>query len=197
MACQDGNIKGEFMHPLKYLWAVRAIIYKLSFGKVGNMTYIGRPTYIEGRKKIYIGNRVRIFPGIRMEAIGNGRIKIGNNTAVEQNVHITSGGELKIGDDVTIVGNVCITNIDHQYDDINKSILDQEIKVIDTKIGDGCFIGFGAIIQAGTVLGRHCIVGANAVVRGTFPDYSVIVGVPGRIVKRFDTKTERWEKEIL
>ena len=80
------------MHPIKYLWAARAVVYKMTFRRVGNMTYIGRPTFIEGRKNIYIGNRVRIFPGIRMEAIGNGTIKIGDNTAIEQNVHITSGG---------------------------------------------------------------------------------------------------------
>lgn len=80
------------MHPIKYLWAARAVVYKMTFGRIGNMTYIGRPTFIEGRKNIYIGNRVRVFPGIRMEAIGNGTIKIGDNTAIEQNVHITSGG---------------------------------------------------------------------------------------------------------
>lgn len=182
------------MHPIKYLWAARAVIYKITFGKVGNMTYIGNPIFIEGRKNIYIGNRVRIFPGIRMEAIGNGTIRIGNNTAIEQNVHITSGGEVQIGNDVTIVGNVCITNIDHQYKDIDKSVLNQEIKVTNTKIGDGCFIGFGAIIQAGTTLGSHCVVGANAVVRGNFPAYSVIVGAPAKIVKQYCPKTGKWEK---
>ena len=182
------------MHPIKYLWAARAVVYKMTFGRVGNMTYIGHPTFIEGRKNIYIGNRVRIFPGIRMEAIGNGTIEIGDNTAIEQNVHITSGGGVHIGNDVTIVANVCITNIDHQYEDIDKSVLNQGIKVTDTKIGDGCFIGFGAVIQAGTTLGTHCIVGANAVVRGNFPDYSVIVGVPARIVKRYNAKTGQWEK---
>ncbi len=41
------------MHPIKYLWAARAVIYKITFGKVGNMTYIGHPTFIEGRKNIY------------------------------------------------------------------------------------------------------------------------------------------------
>lgn len=80
------------MHPIKYLWAARAVIYKITFGKVGNMTYIGHPTFIEGRKNIYIGKHVRIFPGVRMEAIENGIIEIGDNTAIEQNVHITSRG---------------------------------------------------------------------------------------------------------
>ena len=97
---------------------------------------------------------------------------------------------------MTIVGNVCITSIDHRYEEVGKSVLDQGIKVTDTKIGDGCFIGFGAIIQAGTTLGKHCVVGANAVVRGDFPNYSVIAGVPAKIIKRYNLKTEKWERVI-
>lgn len=42
------------MHPLKIGWAVRAIIYKLTFGKIGNFTYVGKPCFIEGQRNIYI-----------------------------------------------------------------------------------------------------------------------------------------------
>lgn len=64
----------------------------------------------------------------------------------------------------------------------------------DTVIGEGCFIGYGSVILPGTVLGKHCVVGANAVVTGTFLDYSVIVGVPGRTVKQYNPDTGKWEK---
>lgn len=182
------------MHPIKYVWALRALIYKPFFKHIGNMTYIGKPCFIEGRKRISVGNRTRIFPGIRMEAIGSGEISIGDNCAIEQNVHITSGGGLSIGDDVTILGNVCITNIDHEYQNIDQSVLEQSNIVSHTSIGQGSFLGYGSIIQAGTQLGKHCIVGANSVIRGEFPDYSVIVGSPGRIVKRYNTSLKEWIK---
>lgn len=183
------------MHPIKYIWAGRALLYKLFLGKVGNLTYIGKPMFIEGRKNIEIGNRTRIFPGIRLEAIGFGKIKIGNNTAIEQNVHITSmEKELCIGDNVTILANTFITNIDHEYGDIEKSVLEQDCVIKDTVIGEGCFIGYGAAIQAGTRLGKHCIVGTNSVVRGEFDDYSVIVGAPARVVKRYNLNTQKWER---
>lgn len=80
------------MHPIKYVWALRALLYKPFFKHIGNMSYIGKPCFIEGCKRISIGKRTRIFPGIRMEAIGTGEIMIGDNCAIEQNVHITSGG---------------------------------------------------------------------------------------------------------
>mgnify|MGYP004466128035 CR=1 FL=1 len=182
------------MHPIKYLWAARAVVYKMTFGRVGNMTYIGRPTFIEGRKNIYIGNRVRVFPGIRVEAIGNGTIKIGDNTAIEQNVHIISGERiLNIGDGTTISANVFISNVDHEYKDIDKSVMEQPLQFKETQIGKSCFIGYGAVILPGTRLGNHCIVGANAVVRGSYPDNCVIAGNPARIIKEYDLETELWK----
>ena len=183
------------MHPAKYIWALRALCYKPFFGKIGSMTYIGKPCFIEGCKNITLGNKVRIFPGIRIESINNGKINIGNNVAIEQDVHITCAERpLNIGNDVTILAHTFITNINHNYEDIKKSALDQGIPVADTKIGDGCFIGFGAAIQAGTVLGKHCVVGARSVVKGTYPDYCVIVGNPGRVVKQYNKETKRWER---
>lgn len=80
------------MHPVKCIWGIRAILNKPFFAHIGNLTYIGKPCFIEGRRNISIGDCVRIFPGVRMEAIDDGKIQIGDSTAIEQNVHITSGG---------------------------------------------------------------------------------------------------------
>lgn len=50
----------------------------------------------------------------------------------------------------------------------------------------------GVAIQAGTILGEQCIVGANSVVRGTFPDYCVIAGVPAKIIKIYNKESGEW-----
>lgn len=179
----------------KIFWALRGMAYKAVFGHFGNFSYIGKPVSIKGKKNIYIKDRVRIYPGIRMEAIGRGEIEINENTSIGQNFHITSKDEkVVIGRDTIISGNVFVTNIDHDYQEIGKHILKQKHIISTTRIGENCFIGFGAAIQAGTILGKQCIVGANAVVRGTFPDYCVIVGVPGKVVKKYHIETRKWEK---
>ncbi len=49
-------------------------------------------------------------------------------------------------------------------------------------IGAYCFIGPHVVIEAGTVLGRGCIVRAGSVVRGQFPDHAVLQGQPARVV---------------
>jgi len=179
----------------KIFWAARGMAYKVSFGHFGNLSYIGKPIFLSGRRNIFIMDRVRIYPGVRMEAIGKGTIRICNNTSIGQNFHITSDKEeLVIGQNTTISGNVFITNIDHDYREPDKHIMDQKRIVSTTKIGENCFIGYGASIQAGTILGKQCIVGTNSVVKGIFPDYSVIAGVPARIVKQYNSKTNRWER---
>ncbi len=58
-------------------------------------------------------------------------------------------------------------------------------------IGDGSLIGMGATILNGAVIGKGCLVGANALVteNKTFPDYSLIVGSPAKIVRTLDPET--------
>ena len=179
----------------KIFWAIRAIFFKLFLKKIGLLCYIGKPTFIQGYKSIIIGDKVRIFPGLRIECHNGGCIIMGDDISIGQNLHIISSDEtLKIGNHTTLSGNVFITNIDHDYKQIGKHILEQEYIVKTTEIGENCFIGYGAAIQAGTILGKQCIVGANSVVRGIFPDYCVIVGIPAKIVKRYNPEKAIWQK---
>ena len=153
------------------------------------------PIFIFGGRNITIGRDVRIFPHSRFEAHDKGEIAIGDDVSVGQNFHvISSQTNLNIGAHTTVSSNVMITNIDHEYREIGIHILHQPFLHRKTTIGENCFIGFGAMIQAGTVLGKQCIVGANSVVRGDFPDYCVIVGAPARVVKRYDPQREGWYK---
>lgn len=185
-------------HLKKFGWAARAVLYKHMCSKLSLPSYIGKPVFASGLLQVSIGKRVRIFPGLRIEAIADGSIKIEDNVYIGQNCHITSqGSELVIGSGTDIMANVCITNIDHKYQEINAPILEQGVDTYETKIGKNCFIGHGAVIQAGVVLGNHVIVGANSVVcklMGGYPDNCVIVGAPARIVKKYNIESGQWEK---
>jgi acetyltransferase-like isoleucine patch superfamily enzyme len=179
----------------KIIWAIRGLLYAPFFGAYGLPSYIGKPIFISGFKKIFIGKKVRIYPGARIEVHSNkGSIIFNNDISIAQNFHVISGTKLVIESHVTISANVFITNIDHEYQEIGKHILKQPILIKKTYIGKNCFIGFGAVIQAGTILGEQCVVGANSVVRGDFPDHCVVVGAPAKIVKRYDSERKVWRK---
>lgn len=51
-------------------------------------------------------------------------------------------------------------------------------------IGDGTQIGAGSTIIPGITIGKWCVIGAGAVIIEDIPDYSIVVGVPGRIIKK-------------
>ena len=166
----------------------------------GRRSIIRKPLFITP-EHISLGNRVFIMPGCRIEGVssyaGNFNFKpeilFEDGVSLQQRCHITAASRLVIGKDTLISFDVSIQDTDHEYQQIGVPVASQPLIIKETRIGENCFIGSGAKIQAGTILGRQCIVGTNAVVRGVFPDYSVIVGVPAKIVKRYNPKTEHWE----
>jgi lipopolysaccharide O-acetyltransferase len=84
----------------------------------------------------------------------------------------------------------------HAYEDINVPIANQGIteggKI---RIGQGCYIAHGAAIicpRGELTIGRNCVIAANSVVTRSIPDYSVVVGLPGRIIRQYDQETKTW-----
>lgn len=182
------------MYLKKAIAHIVSLKYFFIFNKYGKMSYIIKPISIIKRKgKIIFHDKIRILNGLRMELLNKDSvIEIGENTSIGQNFHIISAGKLIIGKDVTISGNVFISNFNHDYHEIDLPILDQKNIIFETIIGDNCFIGYGAVILPGSKLGKQCIVGANAVVRGKFPDYCVVAGSPAKIIKKYDKDSQKW-----
>ena len=94
------------------------------------------------------------------------RIRIGRGSNIQDNsvLHTDAGIELVIGENVT-VGHQCMLH--------------------GCSIGDGSLIGIGAIVLNRARIGRHCVVGAGALVTEgkEFPDYAMILGSPAKVVK--------------
>ena len=161
--------------------AFRAIINKPFYGKLVLPAKLSKGIFVLGKKKIFIEKRFRIMDNYRIECHGDGTIQIGENVSIGQNLHLVSGGKMLIGNNVTISGNVFISNLNHSFDEIDKHALNQKHEIKDVVIGDFSFIGYGACILPGVILGKNVIVGANAVVTKSVPDYSIVAGNPARI----------------
>lgn len=95
------------------------------------------------------------------------RIRIGRGSNIQDNsvLHTDAGIELVIGENVT-VGHQCMLH--------------------GCSIGDGSLIGIGAIVLNRARIGRHCVVGAGALVTEgkEFPDGSMIIGSPAKAVRQ-------------
>jgi acetyltransferase-like isoleucine patch superfamily enzyme len=174
--------------------------YKFMFKNIGEKSIIKSPMFITP-EFISVGDNVIFWNDARIEGVShyandkfNPHIIIEDGVSFQQRCHITAADTLIIGKNSMILFDVMITDMDHEYKDLSLPIVQQPLIVKATTIGESCFIGSGAKIQAGSILGRHCVVGANSVVRGVFPDYCVIVGAPARVVKRYDKASKIWRK---
>lgn len=177
------------------------VLYKKSFKNIGKKTIIKNPMLLKNVNNISVGNNVFIRDHARIECLEikdsqkfNPNLIIEDGVSIEQRCHITVLDTLTISRNTLISFDVSIQDSDHEYENLDLPVALQPLKVSKTCIGENCFIGSGAKIQAGTILGKHCIVGTNAVVRGIYPDYSVIVGIPAKIVKRYDLEIKQWRK---
>jgi len=179
---------------VKLIWMIRAICYKPFMGQFGLYSYIGQPFYMRGFKNICFGKKVRIYPGARIESLGNGKIVIGDDVSIGQCLHLIASKKVLIEKNVTLSANVFISDVEHDYTEIGIHVMNQKLITSTAVIGENCFIGYGAVIRAGTVLGKQCVVGANSVVKGVFPDGCVIAGNPAKIIKRYDAGSQKWER---
>lgn len=182
------------MHHKKIYWFLITLLRSLYYGKIGFPSYLARPLYISKANRIFLGKKTRILPNARIEVYKNtGKVVFEGDNSIGQNLHLTCGGDLVIGFGTTIAENVYLSDIEHNLNEINTSVVSRSKKVKKTKIGKYCFIGYGAVILPGTILGNNCIVGANSVIRGEFDDNSMIAGNPGRVIKKFNNS--QWEKK--
>lgn len=182
---------------LTRLWT--DLVYRRRLAACGPHCLVMRPLFWTP-EVISLGANVLIWRDARIEGItehGEQRfepsIRIGSNVSIQQRAHIVCAQSIDIGDDTTISFDVSILDNDHSYSTIDLNVMDQPLTVEPVKIGARCFVGAGSRIHAGSQLGDHCIVGANAVVRGNFPSYCVIAGVPARIIKTYNHATGTWD----
>lgn len=121
---------------------------------------------------------------------GVGDVEIGNNSLIGMSNVII--GPVKIGNNVIFAQNIVASGLNHEYRDITEPILEQKILVSPIIIEDDCWIAANAVITSGVTVGKHSVVAAGAVVTKSIPPYSVAVGNPARVIKKYDFERKEW-----
>lgn len=113
-------------------------------------------------------------------------IEIGENSDIGADSFvggIGSGGRLIIGDNVMMAPGVVILTRSHRYDDVSVPMNRQGDYSTTVVIEDDVWIGYRAMILPGVRIGKGSCVGAGAVVTKDVPPYSVVGGVPAKVIK--------------
>jgi acetyltransferase-like isoleucine patch superfamily enzyme len=174
-------------------------LFRFSFKKFGKKSAVIFPLKIEGMKNICLGNNVYIaykssLSAMPLTVTESPTLEIGDGTTIGNFNHIFATEKVVIGKKVLTADKVYISDNLHSYEDVTIPIIDQKIKQINhVEIGDGTWIGENVCIL-GVKIGKNCVIGANSVVTKDIPDYSVVVGSPAVIIKKFNITANRWEK---
>jgi acetyltransferase-like isoleucine patch superfamily enzyme len=119
---------------------------------------------------VILGNRVRI--GIGSVIIGP--VTMGNGSGLGQHVFVSG--------------------FNHGYADGTKNSSDQPLNILPTFIEEEAHIGANSVVLAGVKIGRRSQVGAGSVVTKDIPPFSVAVGNPARVIKKYNHEKGIWEK---
>jgi lipopolysaccharide O-acetyltransferase len=181
--------------------AIDVLLTKIFFSGI---RLIRRPFYIRGRRFIVWGKRFTAGVGLRMDAfpeILKPCLHIGDDVQVNDHVHIAAINSVCIGNNVLIASRVFISDHDHgSYGDPGEHS-DPEVPPIQRKlcsspvyIGDNVWIGEGVGILPGVRIGQGAVIGCGAIVTRDVPEYSLAVGNPARVIKKYNLRIKKWER---
>lgn len=160
---------------------------RIHFGKflrLGSYVYVSG----QGREGVVFGNNVsigafsRIVVSTSLHHLGVG-IRIGNHVGIGEYAYLGGGGGLHIGDECIIGQYFSCHPENHLFGDLDTAIRFQGVTRNGIKVGSNCWIGSKVTLLDGVALGEGCVVAAGSVVTQSFPPFSVIGGVPAKLLK--------------
>jgi len=158
------------------------------------------------RGMVFLGKRVEIHatPELARMEIGRwvhigdcnaircheGSLRIGDKVVFGKYNVVNTYLDIELGESALVADWCYICDFDHRMDDITMPIKDQGILKTPVRVGPDTWIAAKVTVLRGTRIGRGCVLGAHAVVKGDIPDYSIAVGSPARVVKN---RKDAWD----
>lgn len=162
---------------------LRHIIFRAMCRKAGHALQIGPGVVLKHSETMEIGNSVFIGAQTMIQGRFDGTCRIGNHVWIGPHSYFDARN-LVIEDYVGWGPGAKVLGSSHTGEPIDVPIIATELNIAPVVIGYGSDIGTNATILPGVHIGAHCIVGAGAVVTQDVPDYSVVAGVPARVIRR-------------
>lgn len=130
-----------------------------------------------------------------VDCSGGGHFIVKENCGIGYNFTALVGADIVIGNDVAIASNVFIASGSHGINpEIEIPYGEQKYVCQTVEIKNGAWIGENCNILPGVVIGEKAVIGAGSCVTKIIPDYSIAVGNPAKVIKKYNFETHRWER---
>jgi acetyltransferase-like isoleucine patch superfamily enzyme len=152
---------------------------------VGAGTSIGAGSVLHAGHRntcLDIGPHCRIGPGVRLMTWG-GAISIGEHSSVNANSLLYGTGGIRIGRYVRIAADTTMVASQHVFSSTQDYIANQGYTSRGIVVDDDVWIGAGVCVLDGVTIGTGSIVGAGAVVTRDVAPFTVVAGVPARVIR--------------
>ena len=175
---QRVELRGRLLHPYR----------RRRFAAFGARSIVHKPLWVYGSHKMAVGSDVLVLHGtwLSVETPAWNRpgpvLSIGDRVGIRPYVSISAADAITIEDDVIIAAYTSIIDSDHTFADGRPNVMHNPLATSPIRIGRGTWIAERVAVLRGADIGECCIIGANSVVRGTIPPFSIAVGSPARVV---------------
>lgn len=167
---------------------------------VSSARIIRRPFYVRGWGYINWGCNLTTGVGLRLDVFDkindNPVVIFGNNCQLNDYVHIAVMEKIIFGDNVLIASKVFIT--DHNHGDfqnnpeMHKFPANRKIVSSPVFIESNVWLGEGVFVLPGVTIGESSVIGAGSVVTNDIPPFSLAVGSPAKVIKKYNKNLDMW-----
>lgn len=158
----------------------------------------GRNVQVIGLDSLTIGEGTTVAEDVWFnDCVRDGaiRIVIGRHCYVGRRSLFSSAGRLELGDHCLLGSGVYLGDVDHEFADITRPYAEQGVtRGNRLTVEENCWLGLGSMIKGDLTVGRGSVVGAGAVVLRDVPPFSLVVGLPARVIKLYNPETAAWER---
>lgn len=139
----------------------------------------------EGRLKV--GEGTLLEPGCWITLAPQARIEIGVGCFLNRNTMLAAYERIAIGDHTMFANGCFVGDAEHRYSDPDTPITWQGFTSKGpVEIGSNCWFGVNCVISSGVSIGDRCVIGANSVVTTSLPAGVIAAGVPAKVIKQIE-----------